>query len=239
MASLGVGLTEALYLQIGGEDVPLKIRRNAQAKRMTLRIDRTSGDIKVTIPKRVREKAVMQFLNAHTDWIRNERSKLDLELIREGVQLPYLGKEHTISFTGTAPRTVMCADSIINVGGPVDMAAGRLEKWFRQQAKDKLEIACRRYAEQLDVAYSRISIGDMKSRWGSCSSSGTLRFNWRLVLAPSQVLDYVAAHEVSHLLEMNHSERFWGHVARCMPDFDIQRKWLKNEGSGLFSYQFD
>lgn len=238
MASLGVGLTEALYLQISGEDVPLKIRRNAQAKRMTLRIDRTSGDIKVTIPKRVREKAVMQFLNTHTDWIRNERSKLDLELIREGVRLPYLGKEHMISFTGTAPRTVMCADSIINVGGPIDMAAGRLEKWFRQQAKDKLEIACRRYAEQLDVAYNRISIGDMKSRWGSCSSSGTLRFNWRLVLAPSQVLDYVAAHEVSHLLEMNHSERFWGHVAHCMPDFDIQRKWLKNEGSALFSYQF-
>ncbi|UTW58654.1 M48 family metallopeptidase [Kordiimonas sp. SCSIO 12603] len=232
-------MTEVRYLRIGSEDIPLRVRRNAQAKRMTLRVDRTSGDIKVTIPKRISEKAVNQFLNAHMDWIVNERTKLSLEPIKEGMKLPYLGEKRKLVFTGIAPRSVKCLSDEIQVGGPFDMAAGRLEKWFRAQAKEKLEVACRRYADQLEVSYGRISIGDMKSRWGSCSSSGTLRFNWRLVLAPSTVLDYVAAHEVSHLLEMNHSERFWAHVARCMPDFDIQRKWLKREGGGLFSYQFD
>lgn len=120
----------------------------------------------------------------------------------------------------------------------MDLAPRRLEAWLKKVAKDRLTLACETHAGRLGALYNRVSIGDMKSRWGSCSSRGTLRFNWRLVLAPEAVLDYVAAHEVAHLLEMNHSDRFWAHVEKCRPDYAGQRKWLRVHGGALFAIKF-
>ncbi len=227
-----------MHLDVAGEAVPVKIRRNAQAKRLILRVDATSGDVKLTIPKRVSQKAAEKFLLKHTDWIETERAKITVHTVVDGTELPFEGEMHAVRYTNVSPRKVEYFDSEIKVGGPVDMAPARLEKWLREQARERLNECCDIYASQLGVAYNRISIGDMKSRWGSCSSSGTLRFNWRLIMAPFEVLDYVAAHEVAHLREMNHSVRFWQHVAACRSDYNIQRKWLKNEGTKLFQIQF-
>lgn len=227
---------EHFSVELGGEQVPVSVRRNSRAKRLILRVDKTTGDIKLTLPKHVAPRTAERFINANVAWLLAERSNLEPEItIGDGGHLDFLGDILTVEYSGIPPREVRLDKDRLIVGGPVDMAPKRLENWLRAEAMKILEERACYHADTLGVSYKRISIGDMKSRWGSCSSSGTLRFSWRLVMAPFEVLDYVAAHEVAHLLEMNHSEKFWAHVARCMPDFKSRRRWLKTEGNKLFS----
>lgn len=221
-------------VHIAGDDVPLHVRRNAKAKRLILRVDRSTRDVKVTAPPHIREKAIRNFISQHLEWITKEREKITApELVTHGSVLPFMGREHEVVFTDTSPRRVNVLAQTIEVGGPADQAAARLERWMRGEAKRILTQDARYYAEILGVAFARVSIGDMKTRWGSCSSQKTLKFNWRLILAPKEVRQYVAAHEVAHLLEMNHSDRFWYHVKTCMPDYMLHRRWLKKEGDAL------
>lgn len=109
----------------------------------------------------------------------------------------------------------------------------RLEAPYRNAAKDYIPKRVAYFAEILDVTYGNITIRDQKTRWGSCSSSGNLNFNWRLILAPPKVLDYVVVHELCHRIEMNHSERFWAQVEKVIPEYKEYRKWLKENGSTL------
>lgn len=229
-------MSDPLHVLLGKEEVPVKVRRNAQAQRMVLRVCPTSGDVKLTLPKRSSLRQATKFLNQHLDWIGDQREQAEsVPPLGHGDSILFLGIPHEIEFTDRSPRKVVAEGGKLSVGGPKDLAAGRLNKWFRAEAKASLTEASEAYAELLGVRFNRVSIGDMKSRWGSCSSRGTLRYNWRLMLAPEAVMKYVAAHEVAHLLEMNHSDRFWGHVARCEPDFQQHRCWLKRHGSDLFA----
>jgi len=219
--------------------VPVTVRRNALAKRLILRVSKTTGEIKLTLPMRASKRSAERFLNSHIDWLLSERSAVEpTSVLSDGDTVFFMGDAQTLSFTGEPPRTVRHEGEMITVGGPADLAGKRLENWFRRQAKTVLEERVRFHSETLGVQHSRIGIGDMKSRWGSCSSTGGLKFNWRLVMAPFEVLDYVTAHEVAHLLEMNHSEYFWRHVDRCVPDHKVWRKWLKQEGNELFRVSF-
>ncbi|WP_316016065.1 SprT family zinc-dependent metalloprotease, partial [Roseobacter sp. HKCCA0434] len=111
--------------------------------------------------------------------------------------------------------------------------------WLRQLARDRLSEATARHAAALDSVPGRLTLRDTRSRWGSCTSEGNLMFSWRLILAPPPVLDYVAAHEVAHLLEMNHSLRFWAHVERLFPGWQAQRDWLRAEGAALHRFRFE
>jgi hypothetical protein len=120
-------------------------------------------------------------------------------------------------------------------GGPKHMAR-RLEDWLKGEAYRDLEKRVRHHAANLDVHPTGITMRSQSTRWGSCASSGRLNFNWRLVLAPEYVLDYVAAHEVAHLLEMNHSRAFWATVERTLPDMSRGRAWLKKNGGKLMAY---
>lgn len=229
-------MTKPLHINLQGEEVPVKMRRNAQARRMVLRVCPSTGEIRLTVPTRARMASATRFVESHLDWIRQERDKAASNRpLGHGDALPFLGAMRTLVYTDASPRKVVAAADTLSVGGPRDLAPKRLEAWLKREAKDQLTVACEAHAATLGALYNRISIGDMKSRWGSCSSRGTLRFNWRLILAPVDVLDYVAAHEVAHLLEMNHSDRFWACVARCKPDYGVQRQWLKKQGGRLFS----
>lgn len=230
---------EHFSIEVNGDTVPVAVRRNRQARRLILRVNQTTGDVTLTLPTYVGAAAAEKFLTKQTSWIAQERAAISpASAIGEGEWLSLAGEMHQLVFTGSAPRTVQRLDGQLIVGGPKDLAPARLEKWLRQEAKNELLARATHHAETLDVSFSRVSIGDMKSRWGSCSSKGTLRFSWRLLMAPHEVLDYVAAHEVAHLLEMNHSERFWRHVARCVPEFQARRRWLKTEGNELFKIRF-
>lgn len=231
---------EVFSLDISGEEVPVKVRRSRQAKRLVLRVDKMSGEVKLTMPAFASTKSAERFLSANTSWLQSELNALEPhQVVGDGDAIPFLGDTLEVEFSGVPPRSVTVADDKLMVGGPKDLASARLEKWLRAEAKKVLTERASFHAEKLGVNFNRISIGDMKSRWGSCSTSGTIRFSWRLILAPFEVLDYVAAHEVAHILEMNHSEAFWAHVARCIPDHKVRRKWLKTEGNALFKIRFD
>lgn len=228
-----------LVALLGDGQVPVMLRRNARARKMILRVDGVSGDFKLTAPPHVSMRELQAFIDDSTAWLEAEHAKVTaVPPISSGDFMPFLGEQRRLVFTGEPPRKIAVSDTEIHVGGPGDQAPTRLERWLKRQAKIMLTADVTEFAATFGVVFGRVSIGDMKSRWGSCSSSGTLRFSWRLVLAPVDVRRYVAAHEVAHLLEMNHSEAFWCHVARVMPDYQPRRKWLRNEGADLMRLRF-
>ena len=224
---------------IQGPDGPIEVKKrvNPRAKKLILRIDSKTGHPILTLPNGFRQKQVDRFITDHTDWIIEQLQKNSDFTLGHDDHINLVGAPYLLNYTNTPPRIVTAKTSehnnIITVGGPNDQAGRRLERWLRQEAKSRLTDISQHYADKLGVNYNRLSVGDMKSRWGSCSSQGGLRYNWRLIMAPAKVLEYVAVHEVCHLLEMNHSNRFWHHVQSSMPDYETHRKWLKTSGQDL------
>lgn len=240
MAGMRVLLhNDPLTIDVDGKRLPVSLRRNARAKKMILRVDALTGDIKLTAPRHVSERELSSFLNESKAWIATERRKVQVHpVLGHGDMLHFSGDALEIVYTDLAPRRVIAGKDQLMVGGPIDQAPARLERWLKAQAKLELAADADEFASRLRADVGRISIGDMKTRWGSCSSTGTLRFNWRLVLAPVEVRRYVAAHEVAHLLEMNHSPQFWAHVEHLVPDYKMLRKWLRERGSELMRIRF-
>ena len=125
---------------------------------------------------------------------------------------------------------------MLRVGGDLRHLSRRLADWLAKEARADLQAAVSRHTDTLGLSYRRIVVRDQKSRWGSCSTTGTLSFSWRLVMAPPHVLDYVAAHEVAHLREMNHGRGFWRLVEQLCPGFETSRRWLRTYGARLHRY---
>ncbi|HWB47281.1 MAG TPA: SprT family zinc-dependent metalloprotease [Hyphomicrobiaceae bacterium] len=223
---------------------PVQVRHHPGARRLTLRVSKTRKSVVMTVPERCRLDEASKFLRTHIDWVRERLGRVPEPVpFANARQIPFRGQMHRICFTG--PARGMAVVSIdtrtqttprLNVAGHADHAARRLKDWLVAKAKDDLEACVGRHAKTLGVRARRITLRDQTSRWGSCSAGGVLSFSWRLILAPSFVLDYVAAHEVGHLVEMNHGTRFWKLVARCVPQMDEARQWLRQHGSDLHRY---
>ena len=220
------------------DDLPsdLVIRRSARAKRINLRISNLDGRVILTIPKGAREDEALAFARSKADWIAHHRSKRPSEIIVGfGAEVPILGTPHRIvPATGKAIRR---APGEIAV--PSGHVGKRLAVWFKEHARRTLAEASDKYARALDKPIAAIQMRDTRSRWGSCSSAGRLMFSWRLVMMPMDVLRYVAAHEVAHLAEMNHSPAFWQTVERLYGPYQAPRTWLRQNGGGLHRYRFD
>ncbi len=226
-------------VSVDGEHLPVKLRRNAQARKMILRVDSTTGELKLTAPKHVPARELQKFLDENLDWIAEEKAKVaDVPVLGPGDRLRLFGMDVIIDYTNTPPRWVALCNQFLTVGGPAEQAPARMERWLKADAKKILTDDATEFADKLHTRFGRVSIGDMKSRWGSCSSNGTLRFNWRLIMAPVVVRRYVTAHEVCHLLEMNHSPQFWSHVASLDSNYKSNRKWLKDNGAALMRIRF-
>jgi len=158
-------------------------------------------------------------------------------------RIPLRGRMHQICFVGARrAKSVVEIDEVtgrmpyLNVSGRLEHAPRRLKDWLVEEARSDLDACVRTHANKLGVKARRITLRDQTSRWGSCTAGGLLSFSWRLILAPAHVLDYVAAHEVAHLVEMNHGPRFWKLVARSMPRLEEAKRWLRNHGSDLHRY---
>ncbi|WP_406720266.1 SprT family zinc-dependent metalloprotease [Thioclava litoralis] len=218
-------------------DVQIKLHNNARARRYGLRVSRSGGAVTLTIPARGTEKDALEFALAHQDWLREAVARLPpVTRIRYGASILYEGTE--VQLVPGQGRLPVQEGQMLFVPGPEDRMARKLESFLRHHARRRLQVATEQYAAQIGQSFSAITLRDTRSRWGSCSSKGALSYSWRLIMAPPEVLDYVAAHEVAHLVEMNHSPAFWAIVEKLRPDWRAERRWLRDEGGRLHATHF-
>lgn len=206
--------TKTAALQVQGIGVPVEVRRHAGARRLTLRVSKTRRAVVVTVPSGCRIEEAGRFLKTNIEWVRERLGRVpEPVLLADGEDIPLRGRAHRICFIGPvrgAPTVSLESGEIqrLRVAGRPEHAARRLKDWLVAEAHKDLDERVGWHAANLGVRVRRIGLRDQTTRWGSCSANGYLSFSWRLILAPPHVLDYVAAHEVAHLLEMNHGARF-------------------------------
>ncbi|TMJ34157.1 MAG: M48 family metallopeptidase [Alphaproteobacteria bacterium] len=220
----------------------VRLRRHRHARRYTLRIDAPARQVILTMPPRGSVREAKEFAQKHGGWIAARLKRLPEAFpFAHGTEVPVRGVAHRVAHRrgerGTVwEETSSCGDRLLCVAGEPAHLNRRVNDFLKREAARDLAQASRRYARELGVAIKRISVRDQSSRWGSCSNTGVLSFSWRLVLAPPFVLEYLAAHEVCHLVELNHSARFWRLVRRVYPHFERAKTWLDVHGADLHRY---
>ena len=229
-------------MQAGAAIYPVQLRRHRQARRYTLSIRPGSREAILTMPIRGNLTAAKDFAQAHAAWLAARLERLPKsEPFADGASVPLRGIGRRIVHRAGARGTVWLetaenGEALLCVAGRPEHTARRVQDYLKREARRDLDVAARAYAGKLDVRIKRITIRDQSSRWGSCNAAGVLSFSWRLILSPPYVLDYLAAHEVAHLVEMNHSPEFWAVVARICPDMDRAKAWLAAHGNDLHRY---
>ena len=220
----------------------VRLRRHRQARRYTLRIHSVDREAVLTIPPHGTLKEARAFAQRHGGWIAARLARLPKAApFADGAMVPLRGIPHRIAHRPALRGTVWtergsAGECLLCVAGQTPHVNRRVQDFLRREARRELEHASLRFAAELGVPIKRVTVRDQSSRWGSCSTNGALSFSWRLILAPSTVLDYLAAHEVAHLLEMNHSARFWQLVQRLCPDHRRAKAWLDVHGTELHRY---
>jgi predicted metal-dependent hydrolase len=238
------GITALPGCEQAGDTLACQIRwrRSSRARRVSLRIDARAGEVVVTLPPRAARRAGMALLDTHAAWVRERLAALSPHIpFAPGVEVPLGGVPHVVrrSPGGHGPEgragagAAWLEPGAIVVPGPEAALPRRVAAFLRAEAQRRTGTLVAGHAKALGVRPRAIRLKDTRSRWGSCAPDGTLAFSWRLVMAPDWVLDYVVAHEVAHLKELNHSPRFWAHVARLTPHRDAAVAWLKANGPGL------
>ncbi|SNS60764.1 hypothetical protein SAMN05421763_102414 [[Luteovulum] sphaeroides subsp. megalophilum] len=221
----------------GSPPVEITLRRSAQARRFSLRVSRLDGRVTLTLPLRAREAEALAFVRDQEGWIRRALSDVpESASVGLGSVLPLEGRPLTVR-PGSGRSVRVTDDSLLVPGDPASVPL-RLATFLKAMARERLAAACDRHARSLGRPYARLTLRDTRSRWGSCTQDGCLMFSWRLILAPPPILDYVAAHEVAHLAQMNHSPAFWAEVARLDPDYALHRAWLRRQGQALHGFRF-
>lgn len=221
----------------GDPDVRILLRRSRAARRFSLRVSQLDGRVTLTLPARAAEREALDFAAGQADWIRTALARaVPARSVGIGSEIPVEGR--LLRVTPAALRAPRIEGAALLVPDDSARAGARVEAYLRLAARIRLQAACDRYAAEVGRGFNRITLRDTRSRWGSCAADGSLMFSWRLIMAPPEVLDYVAAHEVAHLVEMNHSADFWAVVARIMPGYAPHRRWIKGKGNELHRYVF-
>lgn len=221
----------------GNPPVAITLRKTAQARRISLRISRLDGRVTLTCPLRTSDREALSFAQEKADWLRRHLMEQPKQAgIGIGGEIPFAGA--TLRIVQGTGRLVQVQDDLLLVPGAPDRAAARIAGFLKQTARDRLAAASGHYATLLGRPYTRLTLRDTRSRWGSCTADGGLMYSWRLVMAPPEVLAYVAAHEVAHLAEMNHSAAFWSVVTKLYGDYRAPRRWLRDKGGDLHRYRF-
>lgn len=224
-------------LEIGTPPIIVTLKKSARARRFSLRISNVDGAVSLTMPKRAALRDALAFAQDHEGWIRKHLGKRPQQIVPTfGGTILLDGIEAPITL-GTG-RQVRFDAGVLYVPGSEAQVPAKLRAFYKTLARDRLAEASERYAHLVGRSFSRITLRDTRSRWGSCTSDGNLMYSWRLIMAPRAVQDYVAAHEVCHLVEMNHSDAYWRQVAAVYPDYKHQRGWLRKHGAQLHRYQF-
>jgi predicted metal-dependent hydrolase len=212
-----------------GGAVPLKVRAHPRARRIALKIDHAGDAVEMVLPRRCSRSEALRFLEASRGWIDARLAKLPPRIpFADGALVPVMDVPHAIramgAVRGQGPAWV--EDGELRVAGDPAFLARRTRDFLRGLAKRELSTRAETMAALVERKVKRVTVRDTVSRWGSCARDGNLSFSWRLIFAPEAVIDYVVAHEVAHLVEMNHSKRFWRIVEKLHPDAKAERLWL-------------
>lgn len=222
-------------VDIEGREVPLRIKRNRRARRISLRVDAVKQEIRVTMPSYAPTAEAMGFIDQKREWIasRLETAPAAVPLL-PGSTVAFLGEAHEIVWDENAPRRVTLGEGEITLGGPENMVPQRILRWLKEEARRVFSDDLREYCEKAGEAVPRLSLRDPRSRWGSCSSSGTISLSWRLIMTPDYVRRSVIAHEVAHMRHMNHSPDFYAWLDHLFEgDGKAADKWLSMHGAAL------
>jgi predicted metal-dependent hydrolase len=230
-----------LQIEHDGVRHPVLVKRVGTARRFTLRVRAARGDVVLTMPTRASLKAAQAFATLHAGWVaeRIERARKPIPFA-PGQLIPVRGVLHRLEWKPGLRRRVWLegdgAPPLLCVSGPASTVAQAVGVFLRAEARHDLLQAVSIHAAAVQRPVTGLTLRDTRSRWGSCTARGSLNFSWRLVLAPPGVLDYLAAHEVAHLVHMNHSDAFWALTRRLAPQMDEAERWLKQHGPGLHGY---
>lgn len=222
----------------GAPEIVVRLKRSPRARRLSLRVSRLDGQVSLTLPAGVPLREAESFVSEKASWIRGHLAALpDALRPMPGDRLPVEGR--LLPVVAAPRRGVAVTGAGIEVpDSGVDQTPARLGAFLKTLARERLVAASETHAARIGRPVGRITLRDTRSRWGSCSAEGNLMYSWRLVMAPPEVLDYVAAHEVAHLVHMDHSPAFWRQCEALFPDHRAQRAWLRAEGGTLHRYRF-
>ncbi|SNY90169.1 hypothetical protein SAMN04515647_0316 [Cohaesibacter sp. ES.047] len=239
--SASASLPKVIRLTHESGPIDVKLKHNARARRLILRLDSRSGEPVATCPPGVSTLKIGQFLQNHVDWLIEKQGLRQPNVpFEDGAIIPVRDVPHRLQHVGQTRGTVRLLEQhgehVLMVSGQGQHMQRRVTDWLKKEAKADLTEAVDRHADAIGIKPSSLRIKDTTSRWGSCSSARELSFSWRVIMAPPFVLDYLAAHEVAHLREMNHSARFWAHVEALCPDFEEGKAWLRTHGRQLHTY---
>ncbi|GGE86229.1 M48 family metallopeptidase [Sphingomonas prati] len=219
-------------------DAPLVVRRMAQSKALRLRVDPRDRSVRLTMPARGALKPALAWVESKRDWIEAQLAAIpSCPAIGPGAVIPYEDGALPVLWCADGPRTPRRDADGLHLGGPEELVARRVLRWLAAEARRVLDAETREYAALAGVAVGAVGIGDARSRWGSCSSGGDIRYSWRLILAPPAVRRATVAHEVAHRIHMDHSAAFHAAVARLYGrDPRVEREWLRRNGALIQGY---
>ena len=234
-------LVKRELLRIAGETVPVTLRMNPRAHRMIVKVHPSTGEVTVVAPSRHSLNNALDFARSEREWIAKRLENVPPPvMLGLGAKIPFRGEMHVIR-KGEEKRRPVWVDRendepVIRVSGQSEHAERRVQDFLKREARKSLDARAQTHAAEIGVTPKRITVRDTASRWGSCSTARSLSFSWRLIMAPTFVLDYVVAHEIAHLREMNHGPRFWRLVEELVPDVNRPQRWLAQNGSALHRY---
>lgn len=235
-------LPDHIEIQTDAEPVRIRLRANPRAQRYLLRLPADRSGPVLTVPKGGDLARAEKFARQHLNWlIERLQDRPDHVSFQPGELVPLRGADHVIVPTGKLRGLISIGETedgypALLVPGADDHIPRKVTSWLKEQARKDLTSRAEIHARTIGKKITGISVRDTKSRWGSCASNGRLSFSWRLILAPPEILDYVAAHEVAHLQEMNHSARFWRVCEQLAPQTPTARVWLKENGLHLHGF---
>lgn len=227
-------------IRVGETPWPVRLVHHAQSRRYKLIFDGARGELRLTLPRRASAARALKWASEQQEWLIEQVGKGAAPLlVGPGTSVPLFGIERRIDWSPAAPRAVRLDEDVLRVGGPAETVGRRVERWLKSEALALMESESRAIAARAGLSVGRIGVGDPRSRWGSCTHDGDLRYSWRLVMAPDHVRRATVAHEVAHLRHMDHGPAFHALVDE-LHDGDVAaaRGWLRREGRGLHRYRF-
>ncbi len=196
-------------LALDGLPWPVEIKPHPRARRLLLRLDEAREVLRLTVPRRVSRRSALDWARGQAPWVEAQLAAIaPSEPLAPGAAIPFDGRSIRLEWQADAPRSPSLVDGVLRCGGPADRFAARIARWLRDQARATLSEETLAITTTAGIAHGPVTVGDADTRWGSCSASGAIRYNWRLILAPPEVRRFVVAHEVAHRVHLNHGAAF-------------------------------